>query len=242
MTVMPPPARDLETLLELVIHEFRTPASVFGGYSRMLLAEQLGPLTGPQRNAIEQIQKSSSDIAHFIQQLDELLKFERGAIRTAEDTVDLDDVVDEAVAKAEEGRDRGITIERQRGDGPLVVTADRRRLSASVAALLHAVLREQGTPVPVVVRTGRITIAGRPMAALAIGAGDTARIVLESHSPEARLNEGRGGLGFVIPIARRLVERHHGRIWSSAPDVLNKGNERLIGGIAFAIPLKETRS
>jgi signal transduction histidine kinase len=29
-------------------------------------------------------------------------------------------------------------------------------------------------------------------------------------------DEKRGGLGLALPIARRIIERHHGRLWSPA--------------------------
>jgi signal transduction histidine kinase len=235
MTLMTPTRPETATLLDLVGHEFRNVSAVLSGYVRMLARGQLGPLAEAQQKAVLELQNSCGKIAGLLDELKMLEMVEDGSLPISRSPIDLDVMVDEAVAKADEGGDRGVTIDRRRDGDGLVVEGDRTRLSASTGALLHAVLREQSSPTAVVVQTSRVTLDGRTMAAVAIGAGDTARIVLEGYSPEARLDEGRGGLGFVLPIARRLVERHHGRIWSS-------GREKMIGSIAFAIPLKETRS
>jgi len=235
MALVTPARPDTETLLELSVHEFRTPVSVLVGYSRMLLAEHFGPLTEKQRQLIGEIQKSSHRLVELTKEMSELLKLESNTAPIARDEVDLESVVQEAAAAATEGQDRGVTLEHQSEENSLLIEGDRRRLIAAVGDMLRAVLREQGEPTAVKVRTSRITISGHPMAAVAIGVGEAARIVLEQTDPEARLNEGRGGLGFVLPIARRLVERHGGRIWSF-------GEDPKIGTIAFVLPLKETRS
>src|SRR5262245_20581185 len=45
-------------LISLAVHEFRTPASVVGGYLRMLQRDPENPLTDRQRKMVEEAEKS----------------------------------------------------------------------------------------------------------------------------------------------------------------------------------------
>jgi signal transduction histidine kinase len=143
--------------------------------------------------------------------------------------------VDAVASQVTEGRDRDVRVVRQSDAPALVVAGDRKRLHDVVGSLLTAVLREQGGPGEVVVRTSVVHVAGAPWAALAIGLEETARFVLTNGGPDARLNEGRGGLGLALPVARRVIEGLEGRIWSTAA-------ERSLGAVAVVLPLKEKRS
>ena len=235
MTLMTTPRPDTAELLALAVHEFRTPVTVVAGYLRMLAREQLGPLTDRQRALVEEAERSCSRLSGLVAEMSDLSNLESGTAPMAQEDIDLSALVDDVAGRVDEGRDRGVTVAREAESSPLVVTGDRKRLSGIVAAFAVAVLREQGGPGTVTLRTCRILDGGRPMAALGIGAAETARIVLEDHRPEARLNETRGGLGLALPVARRVIERLGGRTWSSAA-------ERGLGAIAVLIPLKETRS
>lgn len=235
MTLMTTLRPDTAELLALAVHEFRTPVTVVGGYLRMLAREQLGPLTDRQRSLIEEAEKSCARLGALVAEMSDLSNLEAGSAHVALDEVDLVALVDEAAAQVTEGRDRHVTITRVSDAPSLVVAGDRTRLLAAVSAVLVAVLREQGGPGEVTVRTCQHSDGARPMAALAVGPGDTARFVLTSDGPDARLNEGRGGLGLALPIARRVIERLEGRIWSSAA-------ERTLGAVAVVVPVKENRS
>jgi signal transduction histidine kinase len=50
------------------------------------------------------------------------------------------------------------------------------------------------------------------------------------------LDEMRGGLGLALPFARRVIERHGGRVWSPAPD-----SGRSAAAAIISLPLGETR-
>lgn len=228
------PAETAE-LLDLAVHEFRSPVTVVGGYLRLLTSGQLGALTDRQKSLVTDAEKSCAQLAALIQELGHLASLEAGTATFSEADVSLTGLVDEACARMEEGRDRGVVVTRDAADDPLVVRSDRARLLDGVQSLIYAVLREQGAPCTVRVITTRHTRSGHTMAALGIGVGDSARNVLELDRPGLRLNESRGGMGMKLPIARRVVDRFGGMVWSSATD-------RLLGAVALLMPLKETHS
>ena len=55
-----------EELLTVVSHELRTPVTVIGGYNRLLLTEEVGPLTEEQRGFLEESTKSCERLNTFI--------------------------------------------------------------------------------------------------------------------------------------------------------------------------------
>src|SRR5262245_27002773 len=76
-------------LLSLAVHEFRTPASVVGGYLRMLQREGGDPLTAQQRKMIEEAEKSCARLVAMFGQLSEIGKLDSGAVRLARQPVDI---------------------------------------------------------------------------------------------------------------------------------------------------------
>ena len=44
-------------LLSLAVHEFRTPLTVVAGYTKMLMNEQLGPLSDRQRQVLGEVEQ-----------------------------------------------------------------------------------------------------------------------------------------------------------------------------------------
>ena len=219
-------------LLALAVHEFRTPVTVVSGYLRMLAREQLGPLNERQRKLVEESERSCARLSALVAEMSELANLDANGAIAAED-VPLQSVLEDAAARVDDGREHDVTIEIAAGDNGVTVPGDRRRLTAAVTALLRAVVREQ-------IEAGRVLMdvrvddsGGHPTAVISIGRTDDAT---EAHDvPAAELNEFKGGLGLSVPIARRVIDRHGGRVLSSAAG-------RMIGSVAVWLPLKETQS
>ncbi len=227
---------EISELLALAVHEFRTPVTVVSGYLRML--EQLGPLTDRQKTAVTEAVKSCARLTDLVAEMSELSNLAASAEAPAEDEIALGTLVAEIAAAVEEGRDRGVTLTVEDSSGAErgpVVSADPKRLPHALRALLVAVLREQSTPTTVRVYKDTRVVNGTRMVALGIGPAEKAHAVLDLDRQEPRLNESRGGLGLALPIARRVIERSGGRVWSS-------GAEKSVGAVGVLLPLKENRS
>jgi len=117
-------------------------------------------------------------------------------------------------------------------NGDVIVTGDRARLSAAIASLLHASLRERGEPGVVVAQCAIVDDPTSPWAVLAIGDADTV-LSLMSNARQAAppFDEWRGGLGLALPVARRVIEALGGSLWSAAGD-------RPRAGSALRLPLR----
>jgi signal transduction histidine kinase len=219
-------------LLNLAVHEFRTPVTVLSGYLRMLSRQQVGPLSERQQKLIEEAERSCARLTALVGEMSELANLDAGEVRLADHDVPLRELLEQALASLDEGRDRGVTAALDARVDVADVRGDRTRLAAALTALLRAVLRETTAAGEVPVTLDVRGEDGHRMASIVIGREGGEGLF---DSPEAVLNEFRGGLGLALPIARRIITQHGGRVWSS-----NHG--RLLGSVAVLLPVRENRS
>jgi signal transduction histidine kinase len=220
--------------MSLAVHELRTPVTVVAGYLRMLLREQGGPLTEKQRKMLEEAERSCNRIGALVAEMSELGKLEGGDLAFARQEFDFAALLAELASAMHEGEDRGVRLVVRGIDRPVLVTGDRARLSAALKALMHSVLRERGEPGVIVAECSVHTNATPEWAVVAIG--DESLIPSLSSASGAdghTFDEWRGGLGMALPVARRVIENHGGRIWS-----LDGSHSRAAS--AFRIPLRTT--
>ena len=111
------------------------------------------------------------------------------------------------------------------------MTGDATRLRTAFDAIFRAILREKPGPATVVAERRLDTRDGQTVARSLIVADDGS--VQEAYDREpGPFDEKRGGLGLALPLARRVIEGHGGRIWSPAntsgsadsPDPLARGS------------------
>ena len=224
--------------ISLAVHELRTPVTVVCGYLRMVLKEQGGPLTDKQKKMLQEAERSCERISALVSEMSELGKLESQELTVARQDVDLARLTTEVASNMHEGEDRGVHLDVRVPNGDVMVTGDRARLSAAIASLLHASLRERGEPGVVVaqcavVENGAADDPASPSwAVLAVGDADTVRsLISNARQAPPPFDEWRGGLGLALPVARRVVEALGGSLWSAPGD-------RPRAGSALRLPLR----
>ena len=218
-------------LLSLAVHEFRTPVTVVGGYVRLLLSERAGPLAPGQRRILEEIQKSCGRLSTLLAELGDLASLETGKAVLQRGRVELGRLVDEVVASAPAAANQpplrlvGATPE-------LVLDGDQSRLRGALAALVQAIRREVGDAETEVIVDRTLRERGAERAAwIAIGPAAAVERLRGARAEElAPFDEFRGGCGLSLPLARRVVELHGGRL-------LAPPGEQQRAAVAVELPL-----
>lgn len=204
---------DQAKLLSLAVHEFRTPVAVVSGYLRMLLRHFGDNLTEQQRKLLQESEKSCGNLATLLSDLSDLAHFDegKGAMRRA--PLPVFALLKEAAAGVPEVQDRDVRLEVRDGGQEAVVMGDPDRLRIALTSLLAATLRErvEGT----VVAACHLARDAHDQAVIAIADADTAeRLASQPGTATEPFDEFRGGLGFRLPLAARIVEAHGGRVSS----------------------------
>ena len=230
-------AEQYTQLLSLAVHEFRTPASVVGGYLRMLQRDSDQPLTERQRKMVDEAEKSCARIVALIAEMSDIGKLDAGLLGLAHQPLDLFALVDDVAAHVHEAEDREVHLA-VRGDGAAPVSGDAARLRHAFDAIFRAILREKAGPATVVVERRRDHVDGRACAVVVVA--DDTNVQDAYARPRGAFEEKRGGLGLALPLARRVFEGHGGLIW--APEPASTGDDPVARGSAIiALPVISTR-
>jgi signal transduction histidine kinase len=195
-------------LLSLAVHEFRTPITVAAGYIRMLLKDRAGPITDQQRRLLEEAEKSCGRLSALVAEMSDLSGLEGGTATLNRATLDLGDILQQAVAALPPAVDREIAVDMQLG-GSATVSGDATRLRTAMTSILTALRRELVTTDQLLVRS-----KVRP-GVVVIAIGDAEQVAaIEAAAPETLtpFNEWRGGSGLSLAIARRIIVQHGGAL------------------------------
>jgi signal transduction histidine kinase len=201
-------------LLSLAAHEFRTPANVIGGYLRMLQRDTVHTLSERQRQMVDEAQKSCARIVALINELTEVAKLDTDTSAFDGDRFDLFQLLSEVADDLHESEDRDVHLQLRGETAGASVSGDRIRLGGAFSAFFRAMLREQPSATNTAVDRRLVPREDGASAVVVIARETDVQHAYEG--AEAPFDEQRGGFGLSLPIARRVVERHGGRVWTPA--------------------------
>jgi signal transduction histidine kinase len=181
----------------------------------MLQRDAAGELNERQRKMIDEAEKSCARLVALIAELSEVSKLDSGAIALARQPVDLFALVSDVAEHVEEAKDREVRLEVQGENGAAKLAGDAPRLRSAFDAVFRAILREKAGPCLVVAERRRETHGGQPTAVVVVSEAGSVQAVYERDRDA--FDEKRGGLGLALPLARRVIEGHGGRLSAPAP-------------------------
>ncbi len=199
-------------------HEIRTPLNAMMGFAELLEQEVLGPHANPlYREYASDIAESGRHLMALINDLLDLAKAEADRLELKEGQVDVRRVAaGSARLLAERAARAGVRIETALPSGLPPLRADERSLRQMLLNLLSNAVKFT-PPDGVVTLSGRV--AGDGSLALSVhdtGIGMTPDELAKALEPwgqiDSALSRNHVGTGLGLPLTRRLVELHGGRL------------------------------
>jgi signal transduction histidine kinase len=208
-------SRHKSDFLATMSHELRTPLNAIIGFSEVLHEQMSGELNEDQLADVEEVLVASEHLLSLINDVLDLAKIEAGRMELELSEVAIPDVLRSAVSMHSERASRGgIDLTLMSELEEITVSADERRVRQVVFNLVSNAVKF--TP-----DGGRIDISaraddGRVEIAVADTGPGIAQPDLETIFEEfEQTSDGRKaeGTGLGLPLSRKLVELHGGRLW-----------------------------
>jgi PAS domain S-box-containing protein len=216
-------------------HELRTPLHTVIGFSELLAEESKGPLNADQKRFIGHIHNDSQHLLALINEILDLSKIEAGKIQLHRRALDIGAVIEDALgAIRPQSLERAIEIKTQ-FDAPVIVSGDAIRVKQILYNLLSNAVKftRKGGTVHVDARSvngfGEVSVRDT---GVGIPPDELDSIFDAFHQVDAPGVGMREGTGLGLPITRRLVEEHGGRIWVESE--VGKGSRFI-----FTLPLEQ---
>jgi signal transduction histidine kinase len=199
-----------------VAHEFRSPLAVFKGALDNLGDGLHGPLTRDQAEPVAICRTEINRLSRLVSDLLDIARLEAGRLSLAQQPVVLQDTL-QSVAQLFGGlaKERGLALTLDLPTAPLIVVGDGDRLKQVFVNLIANALKftTRGDIRIRLSKNGEAAQVDVEDTGPGIAREDLERIFDKFERVGTQAEEG-SGLG--LPIARNLVQLHHGRIWAES--------------------------
>jgi signal transduction histidine kinase len=237
-------ARLRREFLQNVSHELATPMTPVVGYLRLLLNEELGPLTDLQRKCLGSIESSTQRLRSVVDTLLDVSSLETGRMHYYTREYDFRTVcnkaIDEVRAKLDE---RDVTLVERIPDQAMPALGDPDKLLRAMAHVLDNACKftPTGGEVAVEVRTEGDQEYSFEVADSGPGVRPEhiARIMEPFYQVDGSVTRDHGGVGLGLAFARRVTEALGGGIEISSPPAGAVAGRQLSGTL---VELRVNRS
>ena len=214
-------SRHKSDFLATMSHELRTPLNAIIGFSEVLQEQMFGDLNERQIAYVNDVLEAGRHLLSLINDVLDLAKIEAGKMELELSQVAVPDVLRAAVSIHSERANRsGVELALHTQPEQITITADERRVRQIVFNLLSNAVKF--TPAD-----GRVDLRARlddgqvEIAVTDTGPGIAAEdleAIFEEFEQTGDGKQAEEGTGLGLPLSRKLVELHGGRLWAeSAP-------------------------
>jgi signal transduction histidine kinase len=209
-------SRHKSDFLATMSHELRTPLNAIIGFSEVLHEQMFGELNERQVAYVRDVLEAGRHLLSLINDVLDLAKIEAGRMELEPSEIDLPNVLRSAMSLYSERASRsGIALALTTEPSEIEITADERRVRQIVFNLLSNAVKF--TPAD-----GRVDVSARlddgqvEIAVADTGPGIAAEdleTIFEEFEQAADGKKEEEGTGLGLPLSRKLVELHGGRLW-----------------------------
>lgn len=220
--------------VSMVSHELRTPLTSIKGYVDMVLDGEAGDINEEQRSYLEVVHSNTDRLIALINDLLDISRIEAGRIELRLSDITIQDIVHYvAVALRTQIAEKGIKIRLDMPRKPILVLADRDRITQVVINLLSNAYNysPKGASISVRVRTvdghAQVDVTDT---GIGISPEDQDKLFTKFYRADNPATRQVAGTGLGLSVAKSFVEMHGGHIWVKSE--LGKGST-----FSFTIPL-----
>ena len=209
-------------------HELRTPLNSILGFTDVMLEGLDGELSEYMNNDLRRIQKNGQHLLHLINDVLDMAKIESGRMNLHPEIFKVHSVLDEVTSITStlaSEKNLSLFID-ENSDGKVEIYADNTRLRQVMINLVNNSIK--------FTENGRIILSASPLEGgrVLITVKDTAigippekldSIFQEFTQVDTSTTRKAGGTGLGLPISRRLVEMHGGRLWGESTGIEGEG-------------------
>ncbi len=210
-------------------HELRTPLNSILGFSDVMLEGIDGPLTDYMENDLRLIQKNGQHLLSLINDVLDMAKIESGRLNLHPEKFKVHDILENVISITStlaNTRNLALYIDPD-SDKELEIIADNTRLNQVMINLVNNSIKFTDT--------GQVMICANPLdndkilitvkdTGIGIPADHLEKIFQEFSQVDTSTTRKVGGTGLGLPISRRLVEMHGGRMWAESDGIPGAGS------------------
>ncbi|MEA3396128.1 MAG: GAF domain-containing protein, partial [Chloroflexota bacterium] len=197
-------------------HELRTPLNSIIGFSRVILKGIDGPITEFQKTDLEAIYESGRHLLGLINDILDISKIEAGKMEFIFEPVDLKKLIKGTLATSIAlVKDKPIELQQDVPEELPIILADERRIRQVVLNLLGnaAKFTEVGFIRVFATYNDREVVVGVKDTGVGIPPERYSAVFREFEQVDSSSTRSYGGTGLGLPVTKKFVEAHGGRIW-----------------------------
>jgi signal transduction histidine kinase/putative methionine-R-sulfoxide reductase with GAF domain len=209
-------------------HELRTPLNSILGFTDVMLEELDGPLTPNMDNDLRLIQKNGKHLLHLINDVLDMAKIESGKMNLVVEKFNLNETIEDVInITSPLANERSVAVLTDpESDRDIFIRADHTRLRQVLINLVNNGIKftDKGSVSVRVKHMGNDVQIAVKDTGLGIPTDHLDAVFQEFHQVDSSTTRKAGGTGLGLPISRRLIEMHGGRLWAESSGVEGEGS------------------
>ncbi len=209
-------------------HELRTPLNSILGFADVMLEGLDGPLTDNMNSDLGLIQKNGQHLLHLINDVLDMAKIESGKMNLNIEKFNLQEIIEEVTSITSplaSEKNLALFIEPD-SDHEVEINADKIRLRQVMINLINNSIKftEKGKISIHVTREENNVLISVKDTGIGIPIELLESVFQEFTQVDTTTTRKTGGTGLGLPISRKLIQMHSGRLWAESSGINGEGS------------------
>lgn len=209
-------------------HELRTPLNSILGFTEVMLEGLDGPLTPNMDNDLKLINKNGQHLLLLINDVLDMAKIESGKLNLIIEKFSVQEIFEEVInITSPLANEKKLTLKVDtKSDNNVEVNADRTRIRQVMINLVNNALKftEKGKIIIRAIREENNVLISVKDSGIGISPEHLESVFSEFTQVDSSTTRKAGGTGLGLPISRKLIELHGGKIWAESNGIEGEGS------------------